>query len=97
MIQDADGIVRDAIIQANICIIGGGPAGITLAMTLARTGQSILLLESGDLVTSDKAQALNAGEVADAALHSPPDKYRHRGLGGRNGNLGRSLRAVGSH
>jgi choline dehydrogenase-like flavoprotein len=82
MIQDANDIVRDAIITANICIIGGGPAGITLAMSLARTGQSILLLESGDLGPNDKAQALNAGEVADEALHSPPDKYRQRGLGG---------------
>jgi choline dehydrogenase-like flavoprotein len=82
MIQDANDIVRDAIITANICIIGGGPAGITLAMTLARTGQSILLLESGDLGPNEKARALNAGEVADEALHSPPDKYRQRGLGG---------------
>jgi choline dehydrogenase-like flavoprotein len=82
MIQDADGIVRDAIIAANICIIGGGPAGITLALTLARTGQSILVLESGDLGTDANAQALNTGEVANEALHSPPDKYRQRGLGG---------------
>src|SRR5258708_37579160 len=82
MIQEADGTVRDAIIAANICIIGGGPAGITLAMSLARTGKSVVLLESGDFGPNDKAQALNAGEVANAALHSPPDKYRHRGVGG---------------
>jgi choline dehydrogenase-like flavoprotein len=82
MIQHADDIVRDAVVQANICIVGGGPAGITLAMELARTGQSILLLESGDLGPSEAAQALNAGEVVDEALHSPPDKYRQRCLGG---------------
>ena len=51
-------------------------------MELARTGQSILLLESGDLEPTDEAQALNAGEVVDEALHSPPDKYRQRCLGG---------------
>jgi choline dehydrogenase-like flavoprotein len=82
MIADADHIVRDAVVRANICIIGGGPAGITLAMTLARIGLSIVLLESGDLGENENAQALNAGEVADEALHSPPDKYRRRGLGG---------------
>lgn len=82
MIQHADDIVRDAVLQANICIVGGGPAGITLAMELARTGQSILLIESGDLLPSDDVQQLNAGEVADAALHSPPDKYRQRCFGG---------------
>jgi choline dehydrogenase-like flavoprotein len=82
MIQDANDIVRDAVVRANICIVGGGPAGITLAMTLAATGQSILLLESGDLASSDAARALNAGEVADPTLHSPPDTYRQRCLGG---------------
>ena len=82
MIQDADQIVRDTIVQADICIVGGGPAGITLAIELAKTGRSILLLESGDSGPSDDAQALNLGEVADAALHSPPDKYRQRRFGG---------------
>ncbi len=82
MIQDADAIVRGAALRANICIVGGGPAGITLALELARTGKSILLIESGDLAPSEDAQALNVGEVVDEALHSPPDKYRQRCLGG---------------
>lgn len=82
MIQDAGEIVRDAVVHAEICIAGGGPAGITLAMTLARAGRSVLLLESGDLGPGDEAQDLNAGEVADESLHSPPDKYRPRCLGG---------------
>jgi choline dehydrogenase-like flavoprotein len=82
MIQSADEIVRDAVVQANVCIVGGGPAGITLAMHLAQTGQSVVLLESGDTGPSDEAQALNAGEVADEALHSPPDTYRQRCFGG---------------
>jgi choline dehydrogenase-like flavoprotein len=82
MIQNADEVVRGAVVNANICIVGGGPAGITLAMELARTGQSILLLESGDLGPTAEAQALNAGEVVDEALHSPPDKYRQRCFGG---------------
>jgi len=82
MIQDANEIVRDTVVRANICIVGGGPAGITLAMELAKTGRSILLLESGDFEPTDDAQALNAGEVVDAALHSPPDRYRQRCFGG---------------
>ena len=82
MIQSANDIVRDTVVHAGICIVGGGPAGITLALELARTGKSILLLESGDDAPSDEAQALNVGEVADEALHSPPDKYRQRVLGG---------------
>lgn len=82
MIQSADNIVRDTVVHADICIVGGGPAGITLALELAPTGKSILLLESGSDTPSDAAQALNAGEVVDEVLHSPPDKYRQRVLGG---------------
>lgn len=82
MILDAGDIVRGAVLQADICIVGGGPAGITLALELARTGRDILLLESGDRDPNDDAQALNTGEVVDEALHSPPDKYRQRALGG---------------
>lgn len=82
MIQDADEIVRGSVVQADICIVGGGPAGITLAMELSRTGRRILLLESGDMAPTDEAQNLNVGEVADESLHSPPDRYRQRCLGG---------------
>jgi choline dehydrogenase-like flavoprotein len=82
MIQSASEIVRDTILKANICIVGAGPAGITLAMELAHTGKSILLLESGGSEPNADAQALNAGEVVDDTLHSPPDKYRQRVLGG---------------
>lgn len=82
MIQSANDIVRDTVVHANICIIGGGPAGITLALELAKTGKSILLLESGGETSGEQAQALNAGEVTDETLHSPPDKYRQRVLGG---------------
>jgi choline dehydrogenase-like flavoprotein len=82
MIDDADGIVRGAAVRGDICIAGGGPAGIALALELAKGGQSVLLLESGGLAPSEEAQALNAGEVADGGLHSPPDKYRQRCLGG---------------
>jgi choline dehydrogenase-like flavoprotein len=82
MIQSADEIVRDTVMRADICIVGGGPAGITLALELSRTGRSILLLESGDAKPDADAQALNVGEVADSTLHSPPDKYRQRVFGG---------------
>lgn len=82
MILHADELPPGATLSAEICIVGGGPAGITLALTLARFGHDILLLESGDLEANDATQALNAGEVADETLHSPPDKYRVRCLGG---------------
>jgi choline dehydrogenase-like flavoprotein len=82
MIGDARRIVRDAILTAEICVIGGGAAGITLALQLRNSGLRVLLLESGGLKEDTATQALYEGEVADETLHSPPDKYRQRRFGG---------------
>jgi choline dehydrogenase-like flavoprotein len=82
MIIDSHEIVGGSAIDAAFCIVGGGPAGITLALKLAETGREVVLLESGDREARDEIQTLNAGEVADETLHSPPDKYRVRCLGG---------------
>jgi choline dehydrogenase-like flavoprotein len=82
MIDDARQVVRDATLRAQVCIVGAGAAGITLALELRRSGLSVLLLESGGLAPDAATQALNQGEVADPALHSPPDTYRQRRFGG---------------
>ena len=49
-------------IDADICIIGGGPAGITLALELANTSLDVVLLESGGETYSVRTQALNDGQ-----------------------------------
>jgi choline dehydrogenase-like flavoprotein len=82
MIGDARSIVRGSTLHADLCIVGAGAAGITLAVQLLRSGLHVLLLESGGLSADAATQALNEGEVADPALHSPPDKYRQRRFGG---------------
>ena len=67
---------------ADICIVGAGPAGLTLADRLAGQGRRILLIEAGGAEQTDAAQAFYAGEVADPAVHWPLDFYRVRALGG---------------
>jgi choline dehydrogenase-like flavoprotein len=68
--------------RADICVVGAGPAGITLALALADAGARVLLLESGGRRPDAVSQALCRGEVADPTLHCPPDTYRRRCLGG---------------
>jgi choline dehydrogenase-like flavoprotein len=82
VIENAADIPCDSTLTVDICIVGTGAAGIPLALTLSGRGLSVLLLEAGHLNEHAPTQSLYAGEVADALLHSPPDKYRQRRFGG---------------
>ena len=82
MIANANSIPNGASLQADVCIIGAGPAGIALALDLSERGFSILVLESGFMEEDSKTQQLYEGEVANETLHSPTDKYRQRRFGG---------------
>ncbi|MBG9390107.1 FAD-dependent oxidoreductase [Caenimonas aquaedulcis] len=82
MILDANSIGNGSCLFADVCVVGGGAAGISLALSLSGQGLKILLLESGGRGEHKPTQELYAGEVADDKLHSPPDKYRQRRIGG---------------
>jgi len=82
MINDARAVSDGAVLTTDICIVGAGAAGITLALELAAANRDVLLLESGGRRAERATQRLYQGEVADARLHSPPHRYRQRRFGG---------------
>jgi choline dehydrogenase-like flavoprotein len=82
MIDDARELDDGTTLQAGLCIVGAGAAGITLALEFAGAGIEVLLLEAGGMRAEPRTQALYAGTVADEALHSPLDSYRQRRFGG---------------
>lgn len=82
MMEGGNGIPRGTELAADVCIVGAGAAGITIALELMDRSLSVVVLESGTLEQDPRLQELYAGEVADPALHSPPDKYRDRRFGG---------------
>jgi len=47
-IRDANKVPANSILNTEICIIGAGAAGITLAHELNGSRQSVCLVESGD-------------------------------------------------
>jgi choline dehydrogenase-like flavoprotein len=56
--------IPPATLIADICIVGAGAAGITLAVEFARKGKTVLLLEGGGAVREDSSQALYDSEIA---------------------------------
>ncbi|HAY07598.1 MAG TPA: FAD-dependent oxidoreductase [Hyphomonas sp.] len=60
MIRDSRQIGAGATVQAETCIIGAGPAGLTLALELAAQGRKVLLLEAGDFRDYEARDALAA-------------------------------------
>lgn len=82
MIEDLRTFPDKTSLDAEICIIGAGAAGITLALQFLKSHRRVLLVESGGLKPDAGIQGLYEGEVADPVLHSPPDRYRQRRFGG---------------
>nr|WP_315233237.1 GMC family oxidoreductase [uncultured Albidiferax sp.] len=82
MIESANQVAPDSVLEADVCIVGSGAAGISMALELCGKGLSILLLEGGKSHEDPSSQALYAGQVADEKMHSPTDKYRQRRYGG---------------
>lgn len=67
--------------SADICIIGAGPAGISIARSFIGTQLSVCLVESGGLAGEDSSQVLYQG----ASVGSPeldPGTSRMRAFGG---------------
>lgn len=82
MLLDASTIPDGHTLSADICIVGAGAAGITLAMELRAMGQSIILLEAGGKTRAGESQGLYRGALNDSVRHVPLDQARYRQLGG---------------
>ena len=82
MILDAYDLPPGEDLVADLCLVGAGAVGIAMALELAASGLSVILLESGGFERDADTQALYRGSVADSRRHPPPDRYRERRLGG---------------
>jgi choline dehydrogenase-like flavoprotein len=63
VIRNANELRAGARLRADVCIIGAGAAGITLARELSGSGPTVVLLESGGLEPDPATQDLYAGTV----------------------------------
>ena len=81
MFIDARGIPQDQEIETDLCIVGAGAAGITLARELSGSALRVVLLESGGHALEKATQTLNAGLNVGLPYY-PLESSRLRFLGG---------------
>lgn len=76
----------DAVFDYDICIIGAGPAGISIAREFANSSTKVVVLESGGLWLEDDIEALNTLIVTGHDY--PPVGSRLRLFGGAANHWG---------
>lgn len=84
MIRSIDEFAPGAQVRTDVLVVGGGAAGITLALELEGSGLDVTLLEAGGLEHSDVSAARYEGELdLEPGLEYPElDRWRLRFLGG---------------
>jgi choline dehydrogenase-like flavoprotein len=86
MFTDARSLPDKSNVEADLAIIGGGPAGITVARTLRDSGLRICLVEAGGLDLDADVQALYDGE--NVGIDYSTVAMRLRYLGGSSNHWG---------
>jgi choline dehydrogenase-like flavoprotein len=81
VLSDARELASDQQLDADVCIVGAGPAGITVARELIGNGADVLVLESGGRDVERGAQRLNQGQSVGYPIHLP-HQSRVRAFGG---------------
>lgn len=84
---DARSIADGTTLTCDLCVVGAGPAGITLVDRLRESGLSICLLESGSFEPELTTQRLNAGTTI-GRRYWPLHGCRFRLFGGGSNRWG---------
>ncbi len=92
MFLDLNSISELPELHADICIVGAGAAGITLALELIATRKDILLLEGGALNFQQASQSLYSMKVISPHYFDPMQS-RLRFFGGSTNHWDGSVRA----
>jgi choline dehydrogenase-like flavoprotein len=87
MLLDARTLDRDQTIQTDVCIVGSGAAGITLAREFRNQPFRVCLLEGGDLEADAETQSLYDGEIVGLP-YTPLTAARLHYFGGTTNHWG---------
>src|SRR5438552_11551616 len=76
MIEDARAVPVGKVFQCDLCIVGGGPAGISIAKELAGSSSSVILIEAGGRKETAQARDLYRGYAEPESSHEPLEENR---------------------
>jgi len=82
---DARKLEMNSVVEGDICIVGAGTAGISMAMGWINTSAKIVLLEGGGFEYDDKVQDLYAGKTT-GQRYFPLKSARLHYFGGTTGH-----------
>lgn len=74
--------ITNEVPSYDVCIVGGGAAGLSMAAALIHSSLRVVILEAGGERQTKAAQALYEGELADPLVHPLLHHFRVRALGG---------------
>jgi choline dehydrogenase-like flavoprotein len=81
MLVDVAEISSDSYLEADVAVVGAGPAGIVVALELARAGHRVLLIDSGG--DSHQTETQQLGElVGEDPVHVSMSLATSRQIGG---------------
>ena len=81
-VEDLRALPEGSVVDADVCIVGSGPAGLTVARELNGSGAKVVVLESGGRDREAWSEALNTIESVGAPRVMDQALVRNRVLGG---------------
>jgi choline dehydrogenase-like flavoprotein len=69
-------------LDSDLCIVGGGPAAISLALALGESGRTVILIVGGGWAQTNANRDLNRGAHLTNGSHEPLEQNRRRQYGG---------------
>ena len=78
-------------LRCQVCIVGSGAAGITLALELGNEKLDIILVAGGGYEQSESDRKLHEGSIDPQDSHEPLEENRHRAFGGATNRWGGRL------